>query len=71
MTKKTEFEDVVIDTLTKFNQTKYINDYKRSHYKNYAFRVRKDNTRLIEHLENQPNKNAYIIKLIEDDISRQ
>lgn len=59
------------DTITKkFNQQEYINEYIKETYKEYRIRIRKDNAKLIKHLENQPNKSAYIIKLIEDDIKK-
>jgi len=55
----------------KFNQMEYINEFKRKNYRSYRFEVRKDNKRVIDKLDSTPNKTAYIIGLIEDDITRK
>lgn len=49
----------------------YINEFKRKNYRSYRFEVRKDNKRVIDKLDSTPNKTAYIIGLIEDDITRK
>lgn len=53
-----------------FNQLQYNNEYKRNNYRRYALMVPLKRSDIIEHLEKQTSKNAYIIKLIEDDIIR-
>ena len=52
-----------------FNQKKYINEYNKQTYKMFPFRVRKDNTAVIEKLNNTRNKNQYIVDLIENNIN--
>ena len=52
-----------------FNQKKYINEYNKQTYKMFPFRVRKDNTAVIEKLNNIKNKNQYIVDLIENNIN--
>ena len=52
-----------------FNQKKYINEYNKQTYKMFPFRVRKDNTAVIEKLKNTRNKNQYIVDLIENNIN--
>lgn len=39
-------------------------------YKQYILRIRNDNTPVIKKLESQKSKNAYITKLIEQDINK-
>lgn len=51
-----------------FNQQKYTNSYDKNKYKSYHFRVRKDNSILIDKLDSIENKNKYIMDLIEKDI---
>lgn len=53
-----------------FNETEYKKEFNKNTYKNYAIRVRKDNKPVIEKLESQTSKNAYIINLIEEDIKK-
>ena len=62
--KKTSLEDAVIKTLTEFDQTKYIKEFNKKTYKDYKLRVRRDNVKVIEKLEQQDSINGYIIKLI-------
>lgn len=52
-----------------FNQQKYIDDFNKETYKMFPFRVRKDNIDVINKLNNVPNKNKYIVSLIEDNIN--
>ena len=53
-----------------FNQNEYIKSYHREFYKNYAFKIRKDRTEIIEWLDQQENKTEYIFKLIEEDMKK-
>ena len=47
----------------------YINEYNKANYNIYPFRVRKDNYSVIEKLNNESNRNKYILDLIENDIN--
>lgn len=58
------------ETLKEFDQIEYIKDYNKETYKRYSLMIRKDNVDVIEKLESQPSKNAYIISLIEKDIGK-
>lgn len=51
-----------------FNQKEYIAGYNKETYKMFPFRVRKDNTQIINKLNSVPNKNEYITQLIENNI---
>ncbi len=53
-----------------FNQLKYIDSYNKNNYKMYQFRVKKSNTKVIDHLRRISNKNEYILSLINENISR-
>ena len=53
-----------------FDQSKYIQDYQKQTYKRYIFQVRKDNADLISWLESKPNKQRYILDLIEKDMNQ-
>ena len=67
--KNVNYEKVVIETLEKFNQTKYINDYIKNTYKRYTIKLRLDTDRnMIEYLDKQVNKNDYIKNLIQKDM---
>ena len=67
--KNINYEKVVIETLEKFNQTKYINDYIKNTYKRYTLKLRLDtDKKMIEHLDKQVNKNDYIKNLIQKDM---
>ncbi len=52
-----------------FNQKQYIESYNKSNYKMFPFRVRKDDTKVIEKLANVPSMNKYIYSLIDNDIN--
>ena len=52
-----------------FNQQKYIDDFNKETYKMFPFRVRKDNIEVINKLNDVPNKNKYIVSLIENNIN--
>ena len=68
--KNINYEKVVIETLEKFNQTKYINDYIKNTYKRYTLKLRLDtDKKMIEHLDKQVNKNDYIKNLIQKDMN--
>ena len=54
----------------KFDQLKYIKAFDKETYKKYYFRVRKDNKKVIEYLNSIPNKNGYILHLIEEDMKK-
>lgn len=67
--KNVNYDKVVIETLEKFNQTKYINDYIKNTYKRYTLKLRLDTDRnMIEYLDKQLNKNDYIKNLIQKDM---
>ena len=71
MTKKSyseKFQDAAIDTLEKFNQTKYITEFKKKNYRRFVIDVRYDNRRIIDRLESVENRSSYIIGLVEKDI---
>ena len=51
------------------NQLAYIANYNKSNYKTYLFRVKKSNTALTERLDTVRNRNAYITKLIREDVA--
>lgn len=53
-----------------FDQSKYIQEYQKQTYKRYIFQVRKDDTDLINWLESKPNKQRYILDLIEADMNK-
>ena len=50
------------------NKGIYINQYNKNNYKMYQFRIRKDETALIDKLDNVTNRNNYIKNLILKDI---
>ncbi len=50
-------------------KTKYINEYNKENYKLYLFRVKKNDTEVIEKLESVENRNAYITNLLKKDIN--
>lgn len=52
-----------------FNQKKYIAKYNKETYKMFPFRVRNDNSPVINKLNEVRNKNKYITELIERDIN--
>ena len=55
----------------KFDQNKYINEFKKLNYKNYSFRFSlKNEKHIIDHLEKQKDKKNYVKALIEADIKR-
>ena len=53
-----------------FNQLKYIDRYQKENYKRITIKIRKDNIELINWIEQQPNKQAYITHLIEKDMKK-
>ena len=52
-----------------FNQKEYVGNYNKQNYKMFPFRVRKDDTLVINKLTSVPNLNGYIYSLIENDIN--
>ena len=56
----------------KASNNKFVYKYAKSHYKRYELRFRIDEDKaIIAKLESETNKNAYIKKLILDDISNK
>lgn len=53
-----------------FDKLKYINDYSKENYKTILLKYRKDSL-LFEWINNLDNKNGYILKLIENDMSKK
>ncbi len=53
-----------------FNQKEYVDNYNKSTYKLFPFRVRKDDVAVIEKLSSVPSMNKYIYSLIENDINQ-
>ena len=51
------------------NKVNYISNYNKENYKMYQFRIRKDDTQVIEKLDQLSNRNGYITNLIRKDIS--
>ena len=50
------------------NQIEYISQYNKQNYKMYQFRVKKNDTVLIDKLDNIDNRNAYLTNLVLNDI---
>lgn len=48
----------------KFNFQDYNNDYKKKHYRRYVVMVPITETELLEKLEQEKNKNAYILQAL-------
>lgn len=46
-------------------------EYKKKTYRQIAIRIRKDDTEILEKLNNVPNKTDYILDLIRKDINRK
>ena len=70
--KNINYEKVVLETLEKFDQTKYINEYIKNTYRRYTLKLRLDNDRdIINFIESKPNKNEYIKELIIKDMHNQ
>lgn len=60
-----------VNMAEKFNQMKYINEFNRKNYKNYYFRVRRDNKEVIEWMDKQPNKTEYLMNLVRRDMEKK
>lgn len=70
--KGVDFQKVTIETLNKFNQKDYINEYIKSTYKAYHFRLRHDkDAEIIKHIESVENKNEYFKKLVLADMVKK
>ena len=52
-----------------FNQKEYIDSYNKKNYKQFSFRIRKDDEKVIEKLLEVPSMNQYIHSLIDSDIN--
>jgi len=50
------------------SQVNYTSEYNKENYKMYPFRVKKNDFALIDKLDSIPNRNAYIVGLIKEDI---
>lgn len=55
----------------KFDKVKYNTKYTESHYERFTYRVRNDNTKVIEKLRSVPSVAAYITELIERDLNEE
>ena len=51
-----------------FNHKKYINDYKKTHYRRFNLLIPNKEKKVIKKLESQENKTKYLIDLIKKDI---
>ncbi len=51
-----------------FDQYKYINNFSKENYRRVTILVPKSDTDMLEHLDNQPSKSAYILDLIKKDM---
>ena len=51
------------------NQLIYISSYNKKNYKMYQFRIKKNNTAILNKLESVINRNNYITNLIAEDIN--
>ena len=54
-----------------FNQQEYIDKYNKSTYKMIPFRVRKDDTKIINKLKSVDSMNNYIYSLIDNDVNKR
>ena len=52
-----------------FNQKEYVENFNKKTYKMFPFRVRKDDTTIIDKLASVPNLNKYIYSLINNDVN--
>ena len=50
---------------------KYINQYNKQNYKQYIFRVRKDDELIINQMDRIGNRNSYLRYLVESDIKEE
>ena len=52
-----------------FNQKQYVNNYNKTNYKMFPFRVKRSDASIINKLTSEPNLNKYIYSLIDNDIN--
>lgn len=52
------------------NYTNYLNRYNKNNYRQIAFRIRNDEIEVIEHLDKQENKSAYLLELVKEDMKK-
>ena len=52
-----------------FNQKKYVDNYNKQTYKMFPFRIRKDDTLVMDKLTSVSNMNKYIYSLINNDVN--
>ena len=54
------------------NNIQKINEWKRNHTKTIIFYINKDTeSDVLQHLESQPNRRAYLVELIRKDMNEQ
>ncbi len=53
-----------------FDQNRYLKDYMKDTYKTFKVRVRKDNPCVIKKLSEVDSLNAYVLRLIQEDLER-
>lgn len=53
-----------------FNRKKYIEKYNKENYKMYQFRVKYDDKKLIDFLDNINSRNNYIVNVLNNQISK-
>lgn len=53
-----------------FDKTEYNREYDKKNYRVFRFRVRYDDIKTIDHLNNIDNINSYILNLIKKDIKK-
>lgn len=62
---------MTIEKKNKFDQSAYIDQYKREHYKSVAFRVNKETEKdILQKLDSVENKADYIKQLIRNDLKK-
>ena len=54
-----------------FNQNEYIKAFNKETYRNFAFKIRKDNVEIIKWLDKQKNKTEYLLRLVEEDMKKK
>lgn len=55
-----------------FDQFRYINDYKKVHYRRFLIQLHKEkDADVIQKLEEVPNKSAYVKDLIREDLKER
>lgn len=52
-----------------YNLVEYISNYNKENYKSYQLRIKKSDIDLIQKLDSVENRNAYLTKLIRNDVT--